>query len=60
LDNKYSKAHKWSEKKVFCIENEEKEDKELEPYRDLELEEITPLILCHALDTISTPQTLNI
>jgi hypothetical protein len=32
----------------------------LEPSQDLELEETTPTISCHALVGISTPQTLNI
>jgi hypothetical protein len=59
-DNKYSKAHKCSEKKVFYIDNEEEEDQELEPSQDLELEETTPTISCHALANISTPQTLKI
>jgi hypothetical protein len=36
-DNKYSKGHKCSEKKVFYIDNEEEEDQELEPSQDLEL-----------------------
>jgi hypothetical protein len=59
-DRKYSKGHKCSEKKVFYIDNEEEEDQELEPSQDLELEETTPMISCHALVNISTPQTLKI
>jgi hypothetical protein len=32
----------------------------LEPPQDLDLEETTPMIYCHALASISTPQTLKI
>jgi hypothetical protein len=60
FDNKYGKGHKCSEKKVFYIDNEEEKDQELERSQDLELEETTPTIYCHALDEISTPQTLKI
>ena len=61
FDNKYGKGHKCSEKKVFYIDNEEEEDQELERSQDLDLEETTPTISCHALAGIITrPQTLNI
>jgi hypothetical protein len=59
-DSKYNKGHKCSEKKLFYIDCEEEEDQELEPLQDLELEEITPTIYCHALASISTLQTLKI
>jgi hypothetical protein len=59
-DNKYSKGHKCGEKKLFYIDCEEEEDQELEPSQDLDLEETTPMISCHALVDISTPQTLKI
>jgi hypothetical protein len=59
-DNKYSKGHKCGEKKLFCIDCEEEEDKKLEPSQDPNLEETTPTIYCHALDTIITQQTLKI
>jgi hypothetical protein len=59
-DNKYSKGHKCGEKKLFYIDCEEEEDQELEPSQDLELEETTPTISCHALADINTPQTLKI
>jgi hypothetical protein len=42
------------------IDNEEEEDQELEPSQDLDLEEIAPIISCHALADIGTPQTLKI
>jgi hypothetical protein len=48
-DKKYSKGHKCGEKKLFYIDCEEEEDQELEPSQDLELEETTPTIYCHAL-----------
>jgi hypothetical protein len=50
-DNKYSKGHKCGEKKLFYIDCEEEEDQELEPSQDLDLEETTPMISCHALVT---------
>jgi hypothetical protein len=59
-DNKYSKGHKCGERKLFYIDCEEEEDQELEPSQDLELEETTPTISCHALVGINTPQTLKI
>jgi hypothetical protein len=59
-DNKYSKGHKCSEKKLFYIDCEEEEDQELEPPQDLDIEETTPTISCHALARINTPQTLKI
>jgi hypothetical protein len=36
-DNKYSKGHKCSEKKLFYIECEEESDKELEFLEDLDI-----------------------
>jgi hypothetical protein len=48
------------ENKLFYIDCEEEEDQELEPSQDLDLEETTPTISCHALADISTPQTLKI
>ena len=59
-DSKYSKGHKCGDKKLFYIDCEEEEYQELEPLQDIELEETTPTISCHALDDISTPQTLKI
>ena len=59
-DNKYSKGHECSEKKVFYIDKEEEEDQGLELPQDLDLEETTPTISCHALTNINTPQTLKI
>jgi hypothetical protein len=58
--NKYNKAHKCCEKKLFYIDNEEEEDQELEPSQDLELEETSPTISCYVLANISSPQTLKI
>jgi hypothetical protein len=57
---KYNKGHKCSENKLFYIDYEEEEDQELEPSKDLYLEDTTPTISCHALVDISTPQTLKI
>jgi hypothetical protein len=66
-DNKYSKAHKCGEKKLFHIdcEEEEEEEKEQEPSQDknveaISCEELTLTILCNALARISTPQALKI
>jgi hypothetical protein len=59
-DNKNSKGHKCSQKKLFYIDSEEEEDQELEPSQDLYLEEATAMISCHALANINTPQTLKI
>ena len=59
-DKKYSKEYKCGEKKLFCIDCEEEEDQELEPSQDLDIEYTTPKIYFHALDIISTPQTLKI
>jgi hypothetical protein len=59
-DIKCSKGHKCGENKLFYIDYEEEEDQELEPSQDLELEDTTPMIYCHALVKISTPQTLKI
>jgi hypothetical protein len=59
-ESKYNKGHKCYEKKLFYIDSEEAEDQELEQSQDLELEETTPTISCHALVGISTPQTLKI
>ena len=66
-DNKYRKGHKCCEKKAFdiyCEEEEEQEQKQ-EPSQDenveaISFEELTPTILCNALDRINTPQTLKI
>jgi hypothetical protein len=66
-DNKYSKGHKCGEKKLFYIycEEEEYQEQEQEPSQDenveaISSEELTPTILCNALDGINTPQTLKI
>jgi hypothetical protein len=64
-DNKYSKGHKFGEKKLFYIDCEEEEEEEQEPCQDenveaISSEELTPTILCNALDGISSPQTLKI
>jgi hypothetical protein len=66
-DNKYSKGHKFGEKKLFYIdcEEEEEQEQEQEPSQDENVEEIsseelTPTISCNALFGISTPQTLDI
>jgi hypothetical protein len=64
----YSKGHKCGEKKLLyidCEEEEEEKEQEKEPSQDESVEEIsseelTPMISCHALDGISTPQTLKI
>jgi hypothetical protein len=63
--NNYSKGHKCGEKKLFYIDCEEEQEQEQEPSQDEYVEEIsskemTPTIACHALDGISTPQTLKI
>ena len=47
-------------KKSFYIDCEEEEDQELEPSQDMDLEETTPTIYCHALVGIGTPKTLKI
>jgi hypothetical protein len=64
-DSKYSKGHKYGEKKLFYIDCEEEEEQEKETSQDENVEEIsseelTPTISCNALDGISTPQTLKI
>jgi hypothetical protein len=59
-DNKYSKGHKCSKKKLFYIDCEEEEDQELEPPHDPDIKETTPTISCHTLADINTPQTLKI
>jgi hypothetical protein len=59
-DNKYSKGHKCGENKLFYIDREEEEDQELEPSQDPNLEETNPTTYCHALVSITTPQTLKI
>ena len=59
-DNKYSKGHKCSENKLFYIDCEEEEDRELDLPQDPDLEETTPTIYCHALVGINVPQTLDI
>jgi hypothetical protein len=58
-DSKYNEGNKCGEKILFYIDCEE-EDQELEPSQDIELEETTPTIYCHALDSINTQQTLKI
>jgi hypothetical protein len=57
---RYSKGPKCGENKLFYIDCEEEEYQELKPSRDLDLEYTTPMISCHALDGINTPQTLKI
>ena len=59
-DKKYSKGYKCGGKKLFYIECEEEEDEELELPQDIDLEETTPTISCHALASLNTPQTHNI
>jgi hypothetical protein len=59
-DNKYSKGHKYGEKKLFYIDYEEEKDQELEPSQDIDLEETTSTIYCHALVDISNQTTLEI
>jgi hypothetical protein len=65
-DSKYSKGHKCGEKKLFyidCEEEEEEDEQEPSQYENVEAissEELTPTILCNALDGISTPLTLKI
>jgi hypothetical protein len=58
-ENKYNKGHKCGEKKLFYRDCEEEEDQELESSQDLDLEGNIPMIYCHALVNISTPQTLE-
>jgi hypothetical protein len=64
-DSKYSKGHKFGDKKLFYIDCEEEEEQEQEPSQDenieaISSEELTPTISCNALAGISTPQTLKI
>jgi hypothetical protein len=59
-DNKYIKGNKCGDNKLFYIDYEEEEYQEFEPPQDLDLEDTTPTISCHALVDIITPQTLNI
>jgi hypothetical protein len=59
-DNKYSKGHKCNEMKLFYINCEKEDYKELEPPEEPNLEETTPTISCHALADINTTQTLKI
>jgi hypothetical protein len=59
-DRKYSEGNKCGENKVFYIDGEKEEDKELEPSKDIELKETSPTIYCHALVSIITPQTIKI
>ena len=64
-DNKYSKGHKCSERKLLYINCEEEEADDEEPSQAEEIketttEEITPTISCRALHGIFTPQTLKI
>jgi hypothetical protein len=51
-DNKHSKGHKHREKKLFYIDCEEEEEKELEPSQYLDIEDTTPTIFCHVLVTL--------
>ena len=60
FDNKYSKGLKCDDKKLFYRDCEEEEEEEQEPSQCDEIEEITPIISCHVLARISTPQTLKI
>jgi hypothetical protein len=59
-DKKYKKRHKCRENKLFYIDCEEEEDCELELSQDIEPEETTPTISCHALVGVVTLQTLKI
>ena len=67
-DRKYTKGHKCVEKKLFYIDCEEEEEKELETSKEedihrkqaLEKEEMNPTISCNALVGITTPQTIKI
>ena len=62
-DNKYSKRHKCTEKKLFCIDFEEEEEQEQEQVEvkpTQETKETTPTISCHALVGITTPQTIRL
>ena len=45
---------------MLYIDCEEEEDPGLEQSRELELEDTIATIYCHALDAISTPQTIEI
>jgi hypothetical protein len=58
-DKKYNKGHKFQEKKLFYVDHEEDEDQELEPSQDLDLEETTPTIYCHALANINITKTIK-
>ncbi len=51
---------KCNEKKLFYIDYEDEEDQELEKSQDLDLEDTTPTISCHAMASVSAPQTLII
>ena len=55
-----SKGYKCGEEKLFYIDYKEEEANEHEPSSAKEIEEITLTISCHALDLITTPQTLKI
>jgi hypothetical protein len=59
-ENKYSKWDKSSEKKLFYIDCEKEEYKELKPSKCIDIEETTPMKYSHALDRINTPQTLKL
>jgi hypothetical protein len=48
-DNKYIKGNKFTKNKLFYIDCEEEEDRELEALQDLELEEI-PIIIPRYLE----------
>eukprot|EP00253_Pinus_taeda_P007901 PITA_07901 len=67
-DSKYTKGHKYDEKKVFYIDCEEEEEKEQEMSKEedilqeqsLDKEEMNLTIYCNALARITTPQAIKI
>eukprot|EP00253_Pinus_taeda_P030265 PITA_30265 len=67
-DRKYTKGHKFDEKKLFYIDCEEEEEKEQERSKEedilqeqsLDKEEMNLTIYCNALARITTPQTIKI
>lgn len=60
-DKKYIKGHKCDERKLLHIDFEEEEKYwEIESLHNLEKEEATPTISCHALVGINTLQTLKV
>ena len=58
-DKKYSKGHKCSEKKSFYIDFEDEDNQEVEPSQDLNSEETTPALSCHAFASIVTLKAPN-